>query len=150
MKKYTKQIISAIVILIFVIFVIVISPKQMQNDTFWSIKVGEKIVKEGVFGLDTFSIHEGLQYVAHHFLTDVLIYEIYNIGGFTALYILEIVLALIMAGLMYLLNKQISKNTVFSAIMLFIQLFVMTMFIAVRAQMISFILFILEILLLEK
>ena len=46
MKKYTKQILYTLTIMVFIAFIIVISPKAMQNDTFWSIEVGEKIVKE--------------------------------------------------------------------------------------------------------
>lgn len=148
MKK--NKIISALVIILFIVFIIVISPRTMQNDTFWSIKVGEKIVKEGIFGLDTFSIHEGLYYIAHHFLTDVLIYFVYCLGGFQALYILEVILALILAGVLYLLNKEINNNKFVALIMLFIQMAIMSSFIAVRAQMISFILFGIEMLLLEK
>lgn len=150
MRRYKKQIIYTIIILMFVIFIVVISPRKMQNDTFWSIKVGEKIVNEGIFGLDNFSIHEGLYYIAHHFLTDVLIYVIYSFAGFNGLYILEVVLALIMAGMLYILNKEISDSKTVAAIMLFLQMCIMTMYIAVRAQMISFILFILELILLEK
>jgi hypothetical protein len=110
MTKYKKQIIYTAIIIIFLIFVLVISPRAMQNDTFWSIKVGEKIVKEGIFGIDEFSIHEDLYYVAHHFLTDVLIYLLYNFAGFDGLYVLEIILALVMAGLLYILNKEICGN----------------------------------------
>lgn len=150
MKKHVKHIIYAIVIVIFIAYITVISPKAMQNDTFWSIEVGEKIVNEGIFGIDDFSIHEGLYYVAHHFLTDILIYVVYSFAGFNGLYILEVVLALVIAGMLYLLNKEISGSKATSAVFLFIQMFMMSMFIAVRAQMISFILFILELLLLEK
>lgn len=150
MKKYTKQILYTLTIMVFIAFIIVISPKAMQNDTFWSIEVGEKIVKEGVFGLDDFSIHENLYYIAHHFLTDVLIYVVHSFAGFTGLYILEVILALVIAGLLYLLNKEVCGNKITAGVMLFLQMCMMTMFIAVRAQMVSFILFILELLLLEK
>ena len=150
MKNYKKQTMYIAIGIIFIILIIVISPRQMQNDTFWSIKVGESLVKEGVGATDNFSIHEGLSYVAHHFLTDILIFYIYSFAGFEGLYIFEVILALIMAGLLYFLNKEVSNNKALSAIMLFLQMFIMRMYISVRAQMISFILFILEILLLEK
>ncbi|MBQ8044364.1 MAG: hypothetical protein IJ272_09525 [Clostridia bacterium] len=150
MDKCKKQIIYAVVVVIFAVFILVISPRVMQNDTFWSIKVGERIVREGIFGLDNFSIHEGLHYIAHHFLTDVLIYVVYSFSGFTGLYVMEVMMALIMAGLLYLLNKEISGNKLISAVMLFLQMCIMAMYISVRAQMISYILFILELLLLEK
>lgn len=137
-------------IILFTIFIIVISPRIMQNDTFWSIKVGEKMLECGVWGIDNFSIHEGLYYIAHHYLTDILIYIVYSFSGFSGLYALEIIMALVLAGVLYLLNKEVSCNKIMSAVMLFLQMCIMKAYIAVRAQMISFILFALEILLLEK
>ena len=150
MKKYKKQIFQLIIIAILVIFIIVISPREMQNDTFWSIKVGEKLINEGIFGIDDFSIHKGLYYVAHHFLTDILIYIVYSFSGFAGLYAMEVIMAIIMAGMLYLLNKEISENKFISVVVLVLQMFIMSRYIAVRAQMISYILFILELLLLEK
>ena len=150
MVKYKKQIYFVSVVIVFLIYILTICPRTMQNDTFWSIKVGEKIANEGIFGLDNFSMHDDLYYVAHHFLTDILIYLVHGLAGFTGLYALEVILAFIMAGLLYLLNKEISDNNFISLIMLFLQLIVMSMYIAVRAQMISFILFELELIFLER
>ena len=150
MKKYKKQILYTITIIMFLVFVIALSPKAMQNDTFWSIKVGEKILKEGFIRIDDFSIHENLNYVAHHYLTDIVIYIIHSIGGFLGLYIFEITLALIMAGLLFVLNNQVTKSKISSFVLLTLQMIIMSEFIAVRAQMISFILFIIELILLEK
>lgn len=149
-KKYSKQIITISVVCLFIAYVWFLSPKAMQNDTFWSIKVGERIVKEGVFGLDNFSIHKDLYYIAHHFLTDVLIYVIHSFAGFAGLYVVQVIFAIIIAGLLYLLNKEICGNEVISGIVLAVQIFLLSMFFTVRAQMVSYILFIAEILLLEK
>ena len=150
MEKTNKYIINSFIFLIFTIFIIVISPTTMQNDTFWSIKVGERLLENGVFGIDNFSFHEGLYYIAHHFFTDIIIDIIYCLGNFEALYVFEVILAFFMAGALYLLNKEISNNKSISLIMLFLQLCIMRMYISVRAQMISYILFVIELLLLEK
>lgn len=149
-KRVTKIVFNIIAIALLAIFVVALSPMEMQNDTFWSIKVGERLVKEGVFGIDYFSIHEGLDYVAHHFLTDVVIYLVYSLFDFVGLYVLECVLACIMAGLLLYLNNLICKNKIISVVMFVLQMLVLTIYIAVRAQLFSFILFILEIILLEK
>lgn len=148
-KKLNKALLIVAALLL-CIFVATLCPKVMQNDTFWSIKVGEKIVKEGIWEIDDFSVHPNLKYVAHHFLTDVVIYLVYSLGGFLGLYILEIILALIMAGVLYLLNKEISKSKWIAIIFLVLQFLILKNYIAVRAQMISFIVFIIELLLLEK
>lgn len=145
-----KKLLTVFSIILMILFVVSISNRVMQNDTFWSIEVGEKIIKEGIIRLDNFSIHEGLNYVAQHFLTDVVIYLIYNVAGFTGLYIYEIILACILSALLYLLNKEISKNKYMSFCMTFIQMFIMRGYIAVRAQNISFIIFLIELILLER
>ena len=87
-KNRLKVIFNIITAVVFIVFVITLCPKEMQNDTFWSIKVGERLVRDGIFGLDYFSIHENLNYIAHHFLTDVVIYLVYNVSGFAGLYAL--------------------------------------------------------------
>lgn len=149
-KKKSNVIFCIGLIVVMLGFIIAVCPVFMQNDVFWSIKVGEKLFKEGTWDIDSFSYHEGLTYVAHHFLTDIVIYLVYTLGSFTGLYILEIILAIIMASLLYVLNKEICKNKLLSYILLAIQMFFMSQFIAVRAQMFSYILFILELILLEK
>ena len=149
-KNRLKVIFNIITAVVFIVFVITLCPKEMQNDTFWSIKVGERLVRDGIFGLDYFSIHENLNYIAHHFLTDVVIYLVYNVSGFAGLYALEIFLACIMSGLLLYLNNLISKNRITAVILFILQMIILSGYIAVRAQMISFILFILEIIFLEK
>lgn len=146
-KKNIAPILFAIAI---VIGIIILCPKPMQNDTFWSIKIGEKLVKDGTWEIDPFSMHEGLKYVAHHFFTDVVIYFVYVLGGFTGLYILEILMALGLAWILYLLNKELCGSKKLSYSMLCMQMVLLTLFISVRAQMISYMLFALELLLLEK
>lgn len=146
-KKNIAPILFAIAI---VIGIIILCPKPMQNDTFWSIKIGEKLVKDGTWEIDPFSMHEGLKYVAHHFFTDVVIYFVYVLGGFKGLYILEILMALGLAWILYLLNKELCGSKKLSYSMLCMQMVLLTLFISVRAQMISYMLFALELLLLEK
>ena len=146
-KKNIAPILFAIAI---VIGIIILCPKPMQNVTFWSIKIGEKLVKDGTWEIDPFSMHEGLKYVAHHFFTDVVIYFVYVLGGFTGLYILEILMALGLAWILYLLNKELCGSKKLSYSMLCMQMVLLTLFISVRAQMISYMLFALELLLLEK
>ena len=145
-----KLFIYIISILLLILLIISICPKSMQNDTFWSIKVGERLLNEGIFGLDTFSIHDNLYYIAQHFITDILIYIIYSFMGFKGLYLLEILLTTVITGLLYILNKEVSKNKIIAYFMTVAQIVLLRGFIAVRAQMISYILLIIELILLEK
>jgi hypothetical protein len=74
-----KQIFNIMVILSILLFAIAIAPKTLQNDTFYTIKIGEYIMQNGIFDLtqDTFSWHE-LPYTYPHWLYDLVIYLIYN------------------------------------------------------------------------
>ena len=77
----TKIRFTVMAILLIAIFCFVISPITFQNDTFYTIKVGEHIVKNGIDMKDPFSYHD-LKYTYPHWLYDVCIYLIYSIGGF--------------------------------------------------------------------
>lgn len=86
MKKNKKFEIIAIILII--LFAISISPKTLQNDTFYTIKIGELIVKnKNIDMLEHFSWHSNLKYTYPHWLYDVIIYLIYNIGGMFGIYI---------------------------------------------------------------
>lgn len=144
------KIVKIINVILIIAFVVMLCPKSMQNDTFWSIKIGQELVEERIKSVDTWSIHSGLKYVAHHFLTDVVIYFAYNIGEFFALYILEIVLSLVIAALFYIANKQLTNNSKISYMFLYIQMWLIRPYISVRAQMFSTIIFLIQFILLEK
>ena len=76
----TKLKFNIMAIILIAIFCISISPISFQNDTFYTIKVGEQIVKHGIDMKDHFSFHD-LNYTYPHWLYDVVIYLIYSIGG---------------------------------------------------------------------
>lgn len=76
----TKIRFNVMAILLIAIFCFSICPITLQNDTFYTIKIGEHIVKNGIDMKDPFSFHE-LEYTYPHWLYDVGIYYIYNIGG---------------------------------------------------------------------
>lgn len=69
-------------ILLITIFCIAIVPKSFQNDTFYTIKIGEYILENGITMKDPFSWHD-LAYTYPHWAYDVGTYLVYNIGGFT-------------------------------------------------------------------
>lgn len=67
-------------ILLIAIFCFSISPVTLQNDTFYTIKIGEHILQNGIDMHDPFSYHD-ISYTYPHWLYDVGIYLIYNAGG---------------------------------------------------------------------
>ena len=65
--------------------------KSLQNDTFYTIKIGELILNNGIDMMDHFSFHAGLAYTYPHWLYDVIIYMIYHLMGIKGMYISSIV-----------------------------------------------------------
>ena len=70
-----------------IIFSIAISPVSLQNDTFYTIKIGEYILQNGIDMKDPFSWHENLNYTYPHWAYDVFTYIIYNVFGLSGIYI---------------------------------------------------------------
>lgn len=59
---------------------------------YYTIKIGELIVKnKNIDMLEHFSWHSNLKYTYPHWLYDVIIYLIYNIGGMFGIYIYQLV-----------------------------------------------------------
>ena len=82
-KSNKYDIIFNIMALILIaIFCFSISPVTLQNDTFYTIKIGEHILQNGIDMHDPFSYHN-IEYTYPHWLYDVGIYLFYNLGGQT-------------------------------------------------------------------
>ena len=70
---------NTMAIILIVIFAICITSVSLQNDTFYSIKIGEYIIQNGITMKDPFSWHENLPYTYPHWAYDVIVYLIYSI-----------------------------------------------------------------------
>lgn len=127
------------IILLFLLVSIIITEKQVQNDVFYTIKIGEDILKYGVDMIDHYSFLGNLAYTYPHWLYDVLIYIIYFINGFSAIYISTIILSTILLVILYKLNYNLSKNRGLSFFTVFFLSFTINVFITSRAQLLSYI-----------
>ncbi len=150
-KKLDKHSIrfNIMAILLIAIFCFSISPVILQNDTFYTIKIGEHILQEGIDMKDPFSFHD-LEYTYPHWLYDVGIYLVYSIGGQTGIYISTIILSMTLGILMYLTNIKLTKNKVTSFIITVGAMYLLKDYIAARAQLVTFILFLLTVYCIEQ
>ena len=146
-KSSIRFTIMAIVLI--AIFCFAISPVTLQNDTFYTIKIGEHIIQNGIDMKDPFSWHENLSYTYPHWLYDVGIYLIYNIGGQVGIYISTIVLSIALGLTMYLVNTKLTKNKLSSFILTIGAMYLLRNYIAARAQLVTFILFLLTVYFIE-
>lgn len=149
MNKEIKISFNILAVICIILLSVSVAPITLQNDTFYTIKIGEYILENGINMQDPFSIHE-LPYTYPHWLYDVGIYLIYNAGGMLGIYISTVILSCILGMLMYFTSKSIIKNDLVSFILTLGAMYVLGGFIAARAQLFTYILFTLQILFIEK
>ena len=154
-KLKNRKINSAVVFTIMAIITISIisialTPVTLQNDTFYTIKIGEHISKYGIDMQDPFSWHENLGYTYPHWGYDLITYYIYSAFGITGIYVVTCILSAILGITIYTVNSKLVKNKVLSFLITIGAIYVIRGYIAARAQLVTFILFALTILFIEK
>lgn len=156
MSKKTKIKFHVIAIFIVIIFSFAITQKTLQNDTYYTVAIGEHILENGIDMKDPFSWHDDLPYTYPHWAYDVGTYLVYElgenigIGGFTAIYIATALLAICLGIIIYIVLNKLCKNEVISFFITLGMLYLMKSYITARAQLVTYILFILTILFIEK
>ena len=139
---HSKWFFGIIAIILIAIFCIAMTPVTLQNDTFYTIKIGEQITKTGIDMQDHFSWHEGLAYTYPHWLYDLITYYIYDGYGMTGIYVTTCILTAILGISLYIVNTKIAKNQLVSFILTAIVIYIIRGYIAARAQLVTFILFV--------
>lgn len=147
-KKICFEIMSIVLI---TIFCISLTPKTLQNDTFYTIKIGEHIIENGgIDMMDPFSWHEGLEYTYPHWLYDVIIYLIYSIGGMQGIYISTCIFSILLGIAIFKTNSKLTKNKCLSFVITLGAMYLLKDYIAARAQLVTFILFTIQLYFMEK
>ena len=148
MQNGIKFTIMAVVLI--AIFCVALTPVTLQNDTFYTIKIGEHIMQNGIDMQDPFSWHQDLAYTYPHWLYDVITYLIYNTFGMTGIYITTCILSVILGLTLFFTNKKLLKNQSISFIITIGVMYLIRGYIAARAQLVTFILFVLTIYFIER
>lgn len=152
-KKKRKQIninFTIIAIILIAILCVCITPVTFQNDTYYTIKIGELIKDSGIDMMDHFSWHENLSYTYPHWLYDLCTYLIYSLAGFKGIYIATCILSAMLGISIFLVNSKLTKNKSISFIITIGALYILQDYITARAQLVTFILFIWELFFIEK
>ena len=150
-RDYKGIIFNIVAIICIAIFCAAISPKTLQNDTFYTIKIGEYIYNNGIGDLtqDLYSWHE-LPYTYPHWLYDLMVFVIYNSFGHPGIYVSTIIFTAILGISVYALGNLKSKNRVVSLAISVLSVYLMRDFIAARAQLVTFILFVWAVICIEQ
>lgn len=157
-EKKVKIKFHILAIVCIVLFCVAISPVTLQNDTFYTIKIGEHIMQNGIDLQDPFSWHEDLPYTYPHWAYDTGIYLIYHLGemlpiadgGMLFIYLSTVILCCLLGILLYITIHKTSKNVLFSFFLSLLAIYLLKDFIAARAQLLTFNLFLLTILCIEN
>ena len=149
--KFRNIIFTILIFILLLILSIAITPIEMQNDTFYTIKCGQYIYENGIFNMteDPFSWVE-LPYTFPHWLYDLGIFIIYLFFDFKGIYVSTIILATILGFMIYKNSQILSKNKIVSLAISLLSLYMLRDYITARAQLVTFILFALEFYTIEK
>ena len=154
MKKQTKIKFHIIIVFAIILLTIATVPKTLQEDTYYMIKVGEEICRNGMQvvydRIEPFSWHEGLIYTYPHWLLDIIFYLIFSTFDILGIYVLTFLIGIVIYLLIYYTNIKIGKNSIISAIITIISIYLLKGFITARAQIITYICCILTILFIER
>lgn len=153
MKKQIKSIninFTILAVILIGIFCVCLTPVTFQNDTYYTIKIGEYIKNYGIDMMDHFSWHENLSYTYPHWLYDLCTYFIYSIANFKGIYLATCILSAIMGISVFVVNSKLTKSKAISFIVTIGVLYMIQDYIAARAQLVTFILFIWELFFIEK
>ena len=141
-EENKEKIFGVMAIILIVVFAFSITPKQLQNDIYYTVTIGNFIRENGIDGIDHFSWHEGLPYEYPHWLYDVGMSFVYDLGGFNAIYISTCIFTIILGISIYLVNSKLTKNKFLSFAVTIAVLYLIKGYITARAQLVTFILFI--------
>ena len=126
--KTTKIIFNVLAIVCIIIFCFSLTPRTLQNDTYYTIKIGELITNNGIDMKDHFSWHEDLPYTYPHWAYDTGIYLVYHLGeisglpdgGMLFVYLSTVVLASILGISLYYTSQKLTKNKLVSFVTIFV------------------------------
>ena len=113
-QKNKTIIFEIIAIFLIALFSFSLAPKRLQNDTFYTVTIGNLIQENGIDMKDHFSWHEDLPYTYPHWLYDVIMSCIYNFAGWKGIYISVCVLSIVLGIIIYEVNKKLNKNQIIS------------------------------------
>ena len=109
--KNKNIIIHVVQILLIICFIFSITPKEFQNDTFFTIAIGNRVLEYGVETEEHLVWHEGLEYTNSRWLFDAVIATIYNNFGYAGIYIFTMIAASIQGIAYYLIINRIINPT---------------------------------------
>lgn len=123
---------------------------RTDTDTYWIIKTGEYICKNGIPTKDFLTFHTSMDLVVQQWLADVIYYKLYSLWGFLGPMLLVAVMYLVFALLFKKLCLQISNKPLVASSATFVAVVSMTAFFVTRPQIFTYSIVLAELICLEK
>lgn len=149
-KEKEKMFCEIAILTLIIFFSFSIAPKTLQNDTYYTVSIGNLIMENGIDNKDHYSWHEDLPYTYPHWLYDVFMSIIYNFGGWDGIYVSVCIMSIILGLSIYIVNKRINKNKIISFAITIGALYLLKDYVAARAQLATFIIFVWVIYFIER
>lgn len=147
MKKNKKlYVIFSILIIVFAVSIV---DKTFQNDTFFIIPIGNYVLQNGITTDEHFTWHEGLKF-EHSGVFDVIIATFYNIADFNGVYIFTLIMTSLIGITLFNILLQRKNNILIAFLTTLTAIYFAKDKFTARAQIISYLMFIIEIYLIEN
>ncbi|MBR2241341.1 MAG: hypothetical protein IJ890_08215 [Clostridia bacterium] len=124
--------------------------KTFENDVFFTIPTGEYIIENGIDDTESFTWHDNLKFTKLRWGFDICIAKLYEIGGFNALYVFTVFISILIALVLFTTLIKRSNNYIISFIVATFSILCISGYLTCRAQIISYLLFVLEMFFIEK
>lgn len=123
----------------------------LDNDLWYLLSEGRYIIQNGIYHVDTISMHQGLDIVVQNWLSAVIFWIIYAFLGSKGILFMVFIVNTVILYLLYKISMLISDNnkTLSVLVTLFTDLNMALYFIVSRPQIFSFVMMLLVIYLLE-
>ncbi len=130
---------------------VMVMSNGLDNDSWYVLSEGREIVENGIYYEDKLSMHEGLDVTVQNYGFAAIFYLLYSAVGGAGIYIIMLILNAVLMFLIYKVCMLLSnKNTNLSLfLMILTDLLLACGFVVTRAQMVSYVIFMLMIYLLE-
>lgn len=148
MKK-DKKIYFLFSILLTILCVCIVD-RELQNDTYSAIKIGNYILNNGIDFIEHFNIDPTLTYHNARWLFNVIIASVYNSFSFVGVYGFTVIISSLLGLTMFNVLLKYNKNLFISFVITAIIMFLFHPYLTARAQLVSYLLLFLEIVFIEK
>ncbi len=124
----------------------------LDRDTFFLLNTGRYIINNGIFYIDPFSMHEGLNIIVQQWLSDVIYYGIYSLLGVKGIMLFLFIMLFIISFCLYKLFYLLCNNKIVSYILMILCSSIIcfeNLFVS-RPQIFTYLIIIIELYLLER